>query len=208
MNGILHIEQHQEIIGLPTAEHIIVAPYVHLHWQLIATDENFDRLLHIELQEGAQLTHSIQLQQCTGSLAIQYHPSCQSEITLQGRITLSGIQQLHFTTLQYHVIPQAKSYTQVQAVLADAARLYYTAQVIIERQAYATHAEQKNKNLLLSPQAFVQAYPCLEVATDQVTCSHGSATEYLDELQLYTLMSRGIGQMQAENLIVEAFLKV
>ena len=48
--------------------------------------------------------------------------------------------------------------------------------------------------------------PELEIYADDVKCSHGSTTGQFDEEAVFYLRARGIGEVNARKLLVEAFL--
>ena len=62
------------------------------------------------------------------------------------------------------------------------------------------------KSLLLSQQATVNTKPELEIYADDVKCSHGATTGRLDDEALFYLKSRGISQVNARNLLIQAFV--
>jgi Fe-S cluster assembly protein SufD len=47
--------------------------------------------------------------------------------------------------------------------------------------------------------------PELEIYADDVKCSHGSTTGQFDEEALFYLRARGIGEISAKNMLVQAF---
>jgi Fe-S cluster assembly protein SufD len=77
--------------------------------------------------------------------------------------------------------------------------------VIVREGAQKSHAQQTNKNLLLSGQALVNSTPQLSILADDVKCKHGSTTGQLDPEALFYLRSRGIGESAARRLLTYAF---
>jgi len=59
----------------------------------------------------------------------------------------------------------------------------------------------------LSDKAQVHSLPKLEIATDDVKCSHGATIASLDPQQLFYLQSRGITKDQAEKMLIEGFTR-
>ena len=72
--------------------------------------------------------------------------------------------------------------------------------------AAKSDAHQQCHSLLLSPEAFAEARPQLEIYADDVQCSHGATTGYLNPEELYYLRSRGIPEAEARRLQMVAFL--
>jgi len=57
----------------------------------------------------------------------------------------------------------------------------------------------------LSPRAHVDTQPQLEIFADDVKCAHGATVGQLDEESLFYLISRGLPELQARNLLTYAF---
>ena len=60
--------------------------------------------------------------------------------------------------------------------------------------------------LLLSDTAEIDVKPELEIYADDVKCSHGAASGELDQEQLFYLRSRGIGEEEARQMLIDAYL--
>ncbi len=109
-------------------------------------------------------------------------------------------------TLQHHVADHARSDVLYKGAAKDRARTVYSGLIRLEPGAQKTDAYQTNRNLLLSPEARSDSVPQLEIAANDVRCSHGSSTAPVDETQVLYLMSRGLPRALAEQLLVKAFL--
>ncbi|MGY8750904.1 MAG: Fe-S cluster assembly protein SufD [Fidelibacterota bacterium] len=92
-------------------------------------------------------------------------------------------------------------------ILSDRSSGVFNGKVIVREKTKQTNANQSNKNLLLSPNALMNANPQLEIYADDVKCSHGSTTGQIDSEALFYLRSRGISQQRAMELIVSGFAK-
>lgn len=195
------------LTSLPSDDCIVVPAGTTMRWEVAITESAIARRMRVIIQEGATMHQRIQIVAATGSLHIEYILSSRSSMNLQASVLLRQQQQLQITTVQQHEEPYATSTTKVYSVVQEQATLQYEAAIYIAANAVQTEAVQHNKNLLLSPRAVVHAKPTLAVLHDQVTCRHGSATEYLDPLQRYTLMSRGLTAQQAEQLLIDSFLR-
>jgi Fe-S cluster assembly protein SufD len=62
------------------------------------------------------------------------------------------------------------------------------------------------KGLLLSPNAEFDAKPELEIFADDVQCAHGATSGELDDDLLFYLRSRGIPELQAKTMLIQAFV--
>ena len=76
----------------------------------------------------------------------------------------------------------------------------------IPQNSQKCEGAQTHKGLLLSDEAVIKATPELEIYADDVKCSHGSSVGNLDEFALFYLMSRGIDEKTANQMLIKAFL--
>lgn len=58
----------------------------------------------------------------------------------------------------------------------------------------------------MSDTAEIDVKPELEIYADDVKCSHGAASGELDREQLFYLRSRGIGEEEARQMLIDAYL--
>src|SRR5690606_8941934 len=66
-------------------------------------------------------------------------------------------------------------------------------------------AYQTNRNLLLSSDARADSLPNLEIAANDVRCSHAATVGQLDQEELFYLRSRGIPEKEAIRLVILGF---
>jgi Fe-S cluster assembly protein SufD len=90
--------------------------------------------------------------------------------------------------------------------LNDQARTIFAGLIRVEPGAHRTDAYQKVRNLLLSDDAEANSMPGLEILADDVRCSHGATSGQVDAEELFYMLSRGIPQREAQQLIVFGFL--
>ena len=76
----------------------------------------------------------------------------------------------------------------------------------VQPEAQHTDAYQKVRNLLLSDEAEANSMPGLEILADEVRCTHGATSGYVDAEEMFYLLSRGIEPKTAQELIVHGFL--
>jgi Fe-S cluster assembly protein SufD len=81
----------------------------------------------------------------------------------------------------------------------------FNGKIMVRPDAQKTNAYQSNKNILISDDAKIYTKPQLEIYADDVKCSHGATTGYLDAESLFYLKSRGIGENKAKALLLNAF---
>ena len=78
--------------------------------------------------------------------------------------------------------------------------------VLIRKNATGTNTYEMNRNLLLDDGARADSVPNLEIETGEVEkAGHASVTGRLDDDQLFYLMSRGIDEPTARQLVIEGF---
>ena len=78
--------------------------------------------------------------------------------------------------------------------------------VLIRKIATGTNTYEMNRNLLLDDGARADSVPNLEIETGEVEkAGHASVTGRLDDDQLFYLMSRGIDEHTARQLVIEGF---
>lgn len=116
-----------------------------------------------------------------------------------------GDQMHDFRTLQDHDAPKTTSDLLFKGAVADQARSVYSGLIRVRRGAVGTNAFQTNRNLVLSEGAHADSVPNLDIAENDVRCSHASAVGPIDEDQRYYLESRGVPPQVADRLIVLGF---
>lgn len=128
-----------------------------------------------------------------------------AEINNSTLYALSNTQELSLATHQVHSAPTTKSHVQIKGIVRDYAYSNYDGNVTITNGAPHTSAHQESAILLLSPQAKARATPALEVKTQEVQCSHGSAVGIINSEYYIYLQARGIEQARAQQMILEGF---
>lgn len=108
-------------------------------------------------------------------------------------------------TLAVHAARHTTSRQLFKNVLSDEASAVFDGKVVVAPGAVGTDASQANRNLLLSKKAAVHTRPRLEINADDVKCAHGAAIGRLDEDALFYLRSRGLGRMDAHEILVRGF---
>ena len=118
----------------------------------------------------------------------------------------NGDQHLDNNILMNHNAEHCISFQNVRNILDDQATCVFNGKVIVSHGAQKTDSNQSNKNLLLSKSATAHSNPQLEIYADDVKCSHGSASGSLNEDSIFYLMSRGLNNQQAKELLINGFL--
>lgn len=109
-------------------------------------------------------------------------------------------------TVQHHAADHARSDLLFKGALRDASTAVYSGIIQVDEGAQKTDAYQTNRNLLLDTDSEAVSIPQLEIAANDVRCSHGSTTGPVPEDQRFYLTSRGLKPEVAEHVLVTGFL--
>ncbi|MEZ5344788.1 MAG: Fe-S cluster assembly protein SufD [Pyrinomonadaceae bacterium] len=104
-----------------------------------------------------------------------------------------------------HKVKNCVSHQNYKGILDGKSRAVFNGKVFVHENASGTDAEQSNKNLLLSNEARVDTKPQLEIFNDDVKCAHGATVGQLEEEELFYLLSRGLNEDLARNLLTYGF---
>jgi Fe-S cluster assembly protein SufD len=124
---------------------------------------------------------------------------------LDGLYMVSGEQQADNYTVIDHRKPRGASRQLYKGIIGGRAKGVFSGKIFVREDAQKTDAHQTNKNLLLSERATADTKPQLEIAADDVKCTHGAAVGQLDEQALFYLRSRGMDARTAGILLTYGF---
>ncbi len=124
---------------------------------------------------------------------------------LNGLFITNGIQLVDNHTLIDHQMPHCESNELYKGIAKDKSTGVFNGKIYVQRDAQKTNAYQSSKNILLSDDATINTKPQLEIYADDVKCSHGTSTGKVDEEALFYLKARGIGDLSARKLLLQAF---
>jgi len=127
------------------------------------------------------------------------------EAFVDGLYMLNGTQHSDTHSVIDHLVPNCTSHQTYKGVLNDKSRAVFNGKVFVRENAHGTDAQQSNKNLLLSNEARVDTKPQLEIFNDDVKCSHGATVGQLEEEELFYLLTRGLPDTLARNLLTYGF---
>jgi len=124
---------------------------------------------------------------------------------VDGLYMLNGSQHHDTHSIIDHTVPNCLSHQSYKGVLNDKSRAVFNGKVFVRENAHGTDAQQSNKNLLLSNDARVDTKPQLEIFNDDVKCSHGATVGQFEEEELFYLLTRGLPENLARNLLTYGF---
>ena len=127
------------------------------------------------------------------------------EAFVDGLYMLNGSQHADTHSIIDHTVPNCTSHQNYKGVMNDKSRAVFNGKVFVRENAHGTDAHQSNKNLLLSNEARVDTKPQLEIFNDDVKCSHGATVGQLEEEELFYLLTRGLPENLARNLLTYGF---
>ena len=107
----------------------------------------------------------------------------------------------------HHAGSSSRSNVLFKMALLDNAYGIFWGDTVIDPGTTGCEGIQSNKNLILGKGSRVDAIPRLEILTEDVAASHGSATGELSEEELFYIMSRGLTEPQARNLLIRGFFE-
>lgn len=184
----------------------------HLRYGTIQTlDHGAWHLATVEASVGRDGTVS----EFTAGLGAAYD-RCRTDTTLAGvgassvlRSTYLGEgDQIHdLRTKQDHAAPKTISDLLCKGAVTGSARSVYSGLIKVRNGAVRSDAMQTNHNLVLSESAHADSVPNLDIAENDVRCSHASTVGPINEEQQYYLESRGIEPAVAERLLIRGFFR-
>jgi Fe-S cluster assembly protein SufD len=128
-----------------------------------------------------------------------------SHVDMLGLYIADDSQHLDHETLQDHIAPHASSNLLFKGALLKRGRSVFRGLIRVHPGAQRTDAYQTNRNLILSGDARADSLPNLEIAADDVRCSHAATVGQLDREEIFYLQSRGIPRLEAMRLVIFGF---
>ena len=126
---------------------------------------------------------------------------------IAGGVLGQGTSHIDNTVFVTHAAERCESRQVFKNVLADKARGIFQGKIFVREGAQKTDGYQISQAVLLTDGAEFSAKPELEIYADDVACSHGSTTGALDQTSLFYLRSRGVSRVEAEAMLVSAFVE-
>ena len=128
-----------------------------------------------------------------------------AECLINGLFMANGRQHMDNYMLVEHASPHCGSRQFYNGILNGQAHGVFHGRIIVHKDAQKTDAKQTNRNLLLCDDAQIDTKPQLEIYADDVKCTHGATIGQVDESALFYLRSRGVDEVAAKHLLLQAF---
>jgi len=127
------------------------------------------------------------------------------ECLINGLFVGDGHQHLDNYMHVEHASPHCSSRQFYNGILDGHSHGVFHGRIVVHKDAQKTDAKQTNRNLLLSDDAQIDTKPQLEIYADDVKCTHGATIGQIEENALFYLQSRGIDEVSARKLLLQAF---
>ena len=163
---------------------------------------------YLRLEAGGRLGLTfIALPGTVARLALEVEiagPGC--DVDIAGAYVCGGEDDFRMNILVRHMSGGSSSRQLVKGLAGGSSRVEFDGLIYIAPDAQKTEAHQESHSILLSPEAKVEARPQLEIYADDVICSHGCTSGFLNAEEEFYMRSRGIPEEVARQLQKFAFL--
>ena len=107
-----------------------------------------------------------------------------------------------------HLAPDTRSRIVSKSVSKDGGRATYRGQVKVAPGATNAVASVRCDALMLDDHSRSDTYPYIDIQEDDTSLTHEATVGKVSQDQVFYLMSRGLTENEAQNLIVQGFLEV
>ena len=107
-----------------------------------------------------------------------------------------------------HLAPDTKSRIVSKSVSKDGGRATYRGHLKVSPGATGVVASVRCDALMLDDESRSDTYPYIDIQETDTTMSHEATVGKISQDQIFYLMSRGLSENEAQNLIVQGFLEV
>lgn len=99
------------------------------------------------------------------------------------------------------------SHMTAKGAVKDSAQSKFWGSIRMKPGSRGAQGDLNEHSLLLSSGAKIEAVPALEIEHDDVQASHAATLEKVNEEKLFYLLSRGLSEAEALELLVEGFFR-
>lgn len=129
-----------------------------------------------------------------------------ASVDLAGLYLCSNAEDVRIDVLLKHNSGECVSRQLFKGIVGGTAHAAFDGLIYVKQDAQKTKAYQENHTILLSDTARVESRPQLEIYADDVECSHGATSGYLNAEELFYMRSRGIPEEEARRLQIISFI--
>lgn len=162
----------------------------------------------IRLGKGAKLRQFV-FAEGARLARIETHVSVEgegAEVELNGVYLAGAGRHADLTSTIEHKIAGGQTRQLIKGVARKGGRGVFQGKIVVAPGAQKTDARQYHHGMLLEEGAEIYAKPELMIHADDVQCAHGNTAGGLDERALFYMRSRGVPEVEARALLIEAFL--
>jgi Fe-S cluster assembly protein SufD len=116
-------------------------------------------------------------------------------------------QRFDLSASTHHIAPNTQSMITARGILNNKAKNIFRGLIKIDKNATNSNGYQKQDTLSLSPEAEADNIPTLEIDNNDVKCGHAATIGQIDPEKLFYLISRGLTEQAARNVIVHGFFE-
>lgn len=106
-----------------------------------------------------------------------------------------------------HSVGENTGKIEIRGIAKNGADVRITGMIKIAKQAHLVDDFLEMRVLILDGESKAEVVPMLEIKANDVRVSHAASVGKLDSEQMYYLMSRGITEARAEEILIEGFLE-
>lgn len=106
----------------------------------------------------------------------------------------------------YHMAPDTSSVVNAKSVSLRGGRSSYRGMLNVAPGAERSRSRVTCDALLLDMESSTDTYPTMQIDENNVAIAHEATVSKISEEQLFYLMSRGLSEQEASNMIVNGFL--
>ncbi|HEX5463912.1 MAG TPA: Fe-S cluster assembly protein SufD [Burkholderiales bacterium] len=128
-----------------------------------------------------------------------------AQCEIDGLTLIAGRQLADTHTMIDHAAPNGRSRQVNKCIVDGGAHAVFNGKIVVRPGAQLVNSAQESRNLLLSSRARIDTKPQLEIFADDVKCAHGATVGQLEAEQVFYLVSRGLSEGMARNLLTYAF---
>jgi Fe-S cluster assembly protein SufB len=107
-----------------------------------------------------------------------------------------------------HLAPNTTSRIVSKSVSKDGGRATYRGQLKVAPGATGVTASVRCDALMLDDESRSDTYPYIDIQEDDTTMTHEATVGKISQDQIFYLMSRGLTENEAQNLVIQGFLEV
>ncbi|MCQ2181745.1 MAG: SufD family Fe-S cluster assembly protein [Bacteroidales bacterium] len=129
-----------------------------------------------------------------------------AELDLAGLYLCPDGESLDIRVVVRHNSGACLSRQMFKGIVGGKSRASFDGLIYVAQDSQKTKAYQESHSILLSSEARAESRPQLEIYADDVECSHGATTGYLNPDEQFYMRSRGIPEQEAKRLQMISFL--